>query len=57
MSTDTRLRLHNITLRATFNYGSETWISNQKETQKLEAAQMCFLRPPLGFTRLEHQRF
>jgi hypothetical protein len=29
---------------------------NRRDNGKLEAAQMCFLRPLLGFTRLDHQR-
>jgi hypothetical protein len=36
---DKKLRLHNITSRATLNCSSETYVLNQKETQKLEAAQ------------------
>jgi hypothetical protein len=35
---------------------SGIWILNPKETHKLEVAQMHFLRPLLGFTRLDHQR-
>jgi hypothetical protein len=32
------------------------WILNRRDTGKLEAAQMRFLRPLIGFTRLDHQR-
>jgi hypothetical protein len=33
-----------------------SWTINKRDAQKLEAAQMRFLRPLLGFTRLDHQR-
>jgi hypothetical protein len=56
MTTDTKLRLHNITSKASFCYGSKNWIINKRDAQKLEAAQMRFLRPLLGLTRLDHQR-
>jgi hypothetical protein len=56
MTTDTKLRLHNITSKASFCYGSKNWIINKRDTQKLEAAQMRFLRPLLGLTRLDRQR-
>jgi hypothetical protein len=44
MSIDTKLLVpsHNITPRAPLNYGSVTWILNQKETQKWDVAQMHF---------------
>jgi hypothetical protein len=42
MSTATRVRLHNITSRVKLNYGSEIWILNKKERQKLEAAETIF---------------
>jgi hypothetical protein len=53
---DTKLRLHNITCYASLCYGSEICIINKREAQKLEAAQMRFLRPLLGLTRLDRQR-
>jgi hypothetical protein len=37
-------------------YGRENWIINQRDAQKLEAAQMRFLRPLLGLTTLDWQR-
>jgi hypothetical protein len=55
MSTETKLRLHICSKPALF-YGSEACVINKREAQKLEAAQMRFLRPLLGFTRLDHQR-
>jgi hypothetical protein len=42
------------------NYAYTTFVQNQpfygRNAQILEAAQMRFLRPLLGFTRLDHQR-
>jgi hypothetical protein len=37
-------------------YGSENWFINKRDAQKLEAAQMRFLRPLFGLTRLDRQR-
>jgi hypothetical protein len=56
MTTNTKLRLHNITSKASLWYGSENWIINKRNSQKLEAAQMRFLKPLLGLTRLDRQR-
>jgi hypothetical protein len=48
MTIDTKLRIRNITSKAALCYGSEVWIINKRDAQKLEAAQMIFLRPLLG---------
>jgi hypothetical protein len=50
MTTDTKLLIHNIISKAALCYGSEAWIINKRDAQKLEAAQMRFLRPLLGLT-------
>jgi hypothetical protein len=42
MTTDTNLRLHNITSKASLCYGNENWTINKRDAQKLEAAQMRF---------------
>jgi hypothetical protein len=55
MTIDTKLRIHNITSKAALCYGSEAWIINKRDAQKLEAAQMR-LRPLLDLTRLGRQR-
>jgi len=34
-------------------FGSETWVLKEKEEQRLEAAQMKFLRHLLGITKLD----
>jgi hypothetical protein len=56
MSSQTKLRIHNITAKTALKYGSETWVLNKKDKQRLEAAQMRFLRPLLGYTKLDWQR-
>jgi hypothetical protein len=38
MTTDTKLQLRNITSKASLGYGSENWIINKRDAQKLEAA-------------------
>jgi hypothetical protein len=50
--TDTKLRLHNVTSKAS----SENCIINTKDDQKLEVAQMRFLRLLLCLVRLDRQR-
>jgi hypothetical protein len=39
MSVQTKLRMHNITAKATLKYGSETLVLNKRDKQRLEAAQ------------------
>jgi hypothetical protein len=56
MSNQTKLRIHSITEKTTFKHGSETWVLNKRDKQRLEAAQMRFLRPLLGYTKLDRQR-
>jgi len=41
---ETKLRIHNITAKAALKFGSEVWVLKKKEEQRLEAAQMKFLR-------------
>jgi hypothetical protein len=50
MSNQTKLRIHNITAITALKYVSETWVFNKRDKQRLEAAQMTFLRPLLGYT-------
>jgi predicted deacetylase len=56
MTTETKLKLHNITSKPALKYGSENWVMNKRDTQRLEAAQMRFLRPLSGHTRLDRQQ-
>ena len=48
MNKETKLRIHNITAKAALKFGSETWVLNKREEQRLEAAHIKFLRHLLG---------
>ena len=52
---ETKLRIHNITAKAALNLGSEAWVLKKKEEQRLEAAQMKFLRHLLGVTKQDKE--
>ena len=49
------LRIHNITAKAASKFGSEAWVLKKREEQRLEAAQMKFLRHLLGITKLDKE--
>ena len=53
MNKETKLRIHNITAKAALKFGSEAWILKKREEQRLEAAQMKFLRHLMGITKLD----
>jgi len=53
MNKETKLRIHNITAKAALKFESETWVLKKREEQRLEAAQMKFLRHLLGITKLD----
>jgi len=53
MNKETKLRIHNITAKAVLKFGSEVWVLKKREEQRLEAAQMKFLRHLLGITKLD----
>jgi len=55
MSTDIKLRIHNIISKATLRYGRELWTRNIKDSKKREAAKMRVLIPLLGLTRWHKQ--
>ena len=44
MDKETKLRIHNITVKAAPKFGSEVWVLKKREEQRLEAVQMKFLR-------------
>ena len=44
MNKETKLGIHNITAKAALKFGSEAWVLKKREEQRLEAAQMKFLR-------------
>jgi hypothetical protein len=56
MSNQTKLRIHNITAKTALKYGNETSMLNKRDKQRLEAAQIRFLRSLLGYTKLDRQR-
>ena len=56
MNKETKLRIHNITAKAALKFGSEAWVLRKIEEQRLEAAQMKFLRHLLGITKLDKER-
>ena len=39
---ETKLRIHNITAKATLKFGSEAWVLKKREEQHLEAAHEIF---------------
>ena len=53
---ETKLRIHNITAKAAVKFGSEAWVQKKREEQRLEAAQMKFLRHFLGITKLDKEK-
>ena len=55
MDKETKLRIHNITAKAALKFGSEVWVLKKREEQRLEAAQMKFLRHLLGITKLDKE--
>jgi len=56
MNKETKLRIHNITARAVLKSGSEAWVLKKREEQRLEAAQMKFLRHFLKITKLVEEK-
>jgi predicted SPOUT superfamily RNA methylase MTH1 len=55
MNKETKLRIHNITAKAALKFGSEAWVLKKREEERLEAAQMKFLRHLLGITKLDNE--
>jgi len=56
MNKETKLRINNITAKAALKVGSEVWVLKKREEQRLEAAQMKFLRHLLGITKLDKEK-
>ena len=55
MKKETKLRIHNITPKAALKFGSEAGVLKKREEQRLEAAQMKFLKQLLGITKLDKE--
>jgi len=56
MNKETKLRIHNITAKAALKFGIEAWVLKKREEQRLEVAQIKFLRHLLGITKLDKER-
>jgi predicted GTPase len=54
MTKETKLRIH-MMAKAALKFGSEVWVLKKRD-EHLEAAQMKFLRPLLGFTKLDKEK-
>ena len=57
MNKETKLRIHNITAKAALKFVSEAWVLKKRQEQRLEAAQMKFLRHLLGITKLDKEKY
>jgi len=56
MNKETKLRIHNITAKAALKFGSEVWVLKKREEQRLQAAQIKFLRHLLRITKLDKEK-
>ena len=56
MNKETKLRIHNITAKTALKFGNEAWVLKKREEQRLEAAQIEFLRHLLGITKLDKEK-
>jgi len=54
--TKKKSRIHSITAKAALKFGSEVWVLKKREEQRLEAAQMKFLRHLFGITKLDKEK-
>ena len=52
---ETKLKIHNITAKAALKFGSEALVLRKREEQRLEAAQMKFVRHLLGIIKLDKE--
>jgi len=51
-----KVKNSHITAKAALTFGSEAWVLKKREEQRLEAAQMKFLRHLLGLTKLDKEK-
>jgi len=56
MNKETKLRIRNITAKVALKFGNEACVLKKREKQRLEAAQMKFLRHLLGITELDKEK-
>ena len=50
------MKFYKAVARPSLLYGSETWVTTKRDTTRLEAAEMLFLRSVTGYTRLDKIR-
>jgi len=50
------MKFYKVVARPSLLYGSENWVTTQKDMTRLEAAEMRFLRSVMGYTRLDKTR-
>jgi len=50
------MKFYKVVARPSLLYGSETWVTTQRDMTGLEAAEMHFLRSVTGYTRLDKIR-
>ena len=50
------MKFYKVEGRPSLLYGSETWVTTQRDMTRLEAAEMRFLRSVTGYTRLDKIR-
>jgi hypothetical protein len=56
MTKETKLRIQKITAKAALKFQSEVWVLKKRDKQRLEAAQMKFLRHLLEITKLDTEK-
>ena len=56
MNKETKLRIHNVTTKAALKFRSEAWVLKKRVEQRLEAAQIKFLRNSFGITKLDKEK-
>jgi hypothetical protein len=54
--TETQIKFYKVVARPSLLYGSETWVTTKRDMNRLEAAEMRFLRSVTGYTRLDKIR-
>ena len=54
--TDTQMKYYKAVTRPSLLYGSETWVTKQRDMTGLETAEMRFVRSVTGYTRLDKIR-
>ena len=50
------MKFYKVVARPSLLHGSETWVTTERDTTGLEAAEMRFLRSVTGYTRLDKIR-